>query len=168
MPRQGVKNRKSKPAGQTARRGKPLALAAVLANCALALWAQPVPFGRIKNFSAPDYYTPPNQNQVKSLISGTQAEPRPEGRFLIEELKAETYLENGERESVLRAPECLYDSAKHEASSAGWIQMESGNGGLFIEGEGFLWRQDDSTLIISNRVHSVIRQQPAGPETPKK
>jgi len=147
--------------GRTGLCGWLLALAGALAICTLALWAQPVPFGRIKNFSVPEYYAPPNHNQVKSLISGTEAEPQPEGRFLIKELKAEMFRENGERGIVINAPECLYDSAKREASSAGRLQMQSGDGRLFIEGEGFLWRQDDSTLIISNRVHSVIQPRPS-------
>jgi len=137
-----------------------LVLAGALGICTLALRAQPVPFGRIRNFSVPEYYAPPNQNQVKSLISGAEAEPQPESRFLIKELKAETFRENGEPSIVISAPECIYDSPKREASSAGRLQMQSSDDRLFLEGEGFLWRQDDSTLIISNRGHTMIRQQP--------
>jgi hypothetical protein len=58
---------------------------------------------------------------------------------------------------VVRAPQCTYAVMAGVASSAGHIEMQTGDGKFHIEGDGFLWRQNDSLLIISNRVHSVIQ-----------
>lgn len=115
-------------------------------------------FGRVKNFSVPDYYEAPNQNQMKSLLRGGEAEPQPNGRVLIRDLQVETYRLDGTTDLTVRAPECLYDAAAQTASSASRIEARSGDGKLFIEGEGFRWQQTDSTFTISNRVHTIILQ----------
>jgi hypothetical protein len=59
---------------------------------------------RVKDFTWPEFYDPPHQNQVKSLLAGTEAQPQPDGKFLIKELKLETYRENGELEVIVKAP----------------------------------------------------------------
>jgi hypothetical protein len=115
-------------------------------------------FGRVKNFFVPDYYEAPNQNQMKSLLRGAEAEPQPNGRVLIHELQVETYGPDGAIELTVHAPECLYNSVTQTASSASHIEAQSGDGKMFIEGEGFLWEQANSRFTISNRVHTTIRQ----------
>jgi hypothetical protein len=120
---------------------------------------------RVKDFRWPEYYDPPHQNQMKSLLAGAEAQPQANGKFLIKELKLEMYRENGEREVVVEAPECVYDSAQRVARSAGRLQVQTGDGRFLIEGEGFLWQQTNSSLIISNRAHTIVRPGPrkAGP-----
>jgi hypothetical protein len=115
-------------------------------------------FGRVKDFFVPDYYDPPNQNQMKSLLRGAEAQPQANGRVLIKELQLETYREDGKTEMIVRAQECTYDQGKQTASSASRIEARSGDGKLTIEGEGFLWQQTNSLFTISNRVHTTIRQ----------
>jgi hypothetical protein len=36
------------------------------------------------------------------------------------------------------------------------LQVQTGDGKIRVEGEGFLWRQSDSFLTISNRVSTVL------------
>jgi hypothetical protein len=115
-------------------------------------------FGRVKDFYVPDYYESPNQNQMKSLLRGDEAEPQPNGRVLIRELRVETYRLDGTTDLTVRAPECLYDASAQVASSAGRFEARSGDGKLFVEGEGFRWQQADSTFTISNRVHTIVQQ----------
>jgi hypothetical protein len=117
-------------------------------------------FGQVKNFFVPDYYDPPNQNQMKSLLRGAEAEPQPNGNVLIHELQLETYSTDGKLQMSVHAPVCSYNSATQTASSASHIEARSGDGHLLIEGEGFLWLQTNSTFTISNRVHTIIRQEP--------
>jgi hypothetical protein len=119
--------------------------------------AQPSMSGRVKDFSWPEFYDPPHQNQMKSLLTGAEAQPQADGKFLIKELKLETYREDGEREIIVAAPECVYDSAQRVANSAGRLQVQTGDGRFTIEGEGFLWQQTNASLVISNRVHTTIR-----------
>lgn len=114
-------------------------------------------FGRVKDFYVPEYYEAPNQNQMKSLLRGAEAEPQPNGRVIIHELLVETYNRDGSTELIVRAPECTYNSITQSASSAGRFEARSGDGRMHIRGEGFLWQQTNSTFTISNRVHTVIR-----------
>jgi hypothetical protein len=117
-------------------------------------------FGQVKNFFVPDYYDPPNQNQMKSLLRGAEAEPQPNGCVLIHELQLETYGIDGRLQMSVHAPVCSYNSATQSASSSSHIEARSGDGHLLIEGEGFLWKQTNSTFTVSNRVHTIIRQEP--------
>jgi hypothetical protein len=126
----------------------------------LAATAQPAAFGKVRNFRVPEFYDAPNQNQVKSLISGAEAVPLTNGLFLIREVKVETFRETGERDLVLTSPECVYDPRQRTAKSAGPFQAEGGDAPSRLEGEGFCWQADDRMLTISNNVHAVIRLPP--------
>jgi hypothetical protein len=142
----------------------PVAAAATAGPTAAAM---PVAsFGVVKKFMVPDYYPAPNQNQMKSLLRGEEAEPQTNGCVLIRELQVETYTPDGKIELTVHAPECLYKAEDQTASSASHIEVRSGDSKLLVEGEGFLWHNGDSTFAISNRVHTVIR--PAAEKTNKK
>ncbi len=143
---------------------------------ALMLWAAPwfvvaqtslLQGIKVKDFSMPgDYYDPPNQSQMKSLVQGKEAEPLDAERYLIHQLNLTTFRLNGERDMLVRAPECVYDTARRVASSPGHLEAQTADGAFFIEGEGFLWQQDSSVLIISNHVHTIIQNLPIKPSTP--
>src|SRR3989442_777248 len=109
---------------------------------------------KVKNFNASESYDPPHQAQMKFLLQGAEAEPLTAGRYLVKELKLQTFLQDGKRELLVEAPQCVYDAQAHSASSPGRLRVQSGDGKLSIEGEGFLWRQTNSSLFISNQVHT--------------
>jgi len=132
------------------------ALALVLAGGTALPQAQPLGFGHVKDFSVPDFYPPPNQNQMKSLLSGAEAEPLPGGLIRIKQVKLESFAVTGALEMTILAPECLYDTGTRSASSPGPLRMTSGNGQLVIEGTGFLWQQTNSVFVISNKVLTTL------------
>lgn len=121
--------------------------------------------GTVKNFTLPEYYDPPHESQLKSLLHGAVAVPQPGGKILIKELRLETFGENGEPGVIVEAKECVYDNASRTASSPTLLRMHSADGRIFLEGEGFLWRQTNSNLTISNRVRTIILDAPK--QTPK-
>ena len=108
------------------------------------------------SFVSTEYYGATNQHKVKSILSGTEALPQPGGLLLIKQLKLEMYDPAGELQWVVNAPECVYDTFKGVANSPGPLEVRSGDGKFHIEGEGFLWRQNDSFLTISNNVRTVV------------
>jgi hypothetical protein len=110
------------------------------------------------NFTMVEYRDPPFETRMKSLITGAEAQPLPGGLYFIKKLKLELYSESGELQMVVEAPQCVYDGAEREARSPGYFKARSGDGQYHVEGEGFLWRQDASTLTISNQVHTIIRE----------
>jgi len=139
-----------------------LATSLLLAGCnqsgdAAAGAAPPDAAAHSRNFTSVEYYPAPNQTQMKSRLTGTDAQPLPDGLLLIKDLKLEAFGANGNTNLVAAAPECIYDQQHNTANSPGHLQLQSGDGRMRTEGDGFLWRQSDSFLTISNDVYSVIK-----------
>lgn len=108
------------------------------------------------DFTSVEYFEPPNQQQMKSRLSGAEAQPQAGGLLVIHQLKLETFDASGKPEMIVNAPECVYDTLNHTANSAGHLTAQTGDGKYRVEGDGFLWRQNDSFLTISNHVRTVI------------
>ncbi len=117
---------------------------------------QSVPVGRATDFTSDAYFEAPHEQQVKVRLSGTEAAPLPGGLLDVKKLKVETFNTAGRPELVVRAPHCTYAPLDGVASSAGHLELQSGDGKFRVEGDGFLWRQNESSLTISNRVRTVI------------
>jgi hypothetical protein len=120
---------------------------------------QTPPGSTVKGFKAPlQYFDPPHELQVQTFLEGSEAEPGADGLILIRNAKLQTYHEDGTKEMTATAPQCVYDSRQHTVSSAGPLQVQTVDNGMFIlhEGVGFLWLQTNSQLSISNQVRTTI------------
>ena len=130
----------------------------------IALLFAAVPSGRAQqngpqhasDFTSTEYFEPPHQRQIKSVLSGAEALPQPGGLLIIKQLKLETFDLNGKLEVTIMAPECIYDTFKGVANSPGHLQVRMGDGKIRTDGDGFLWRQSDQKLTISNNVCTVF------------
>jgi len=116
--------------------------------------------GNVKNFNLSEYFEAPHQTRMKWELTSASAQGRTNGTYLLKEMRIEMYREDGRREFVVIAPECIYDTAKQQASSAGPLELQSGDGQFVTTGEGFLWNQADQNLRISNHVQTVVRELP--------
>lgn len=114
--------------------------------------------GHANDFSSVEYFEPPHQQQMKSRLAGAEARPQAGGLLVIKDLKLETFDTNGVLEAVIRAPHCVYDTQKGVANSPGHLWLETGDRASHVEGDGFLWRQSNSLLTISNHVRTVIEK----------
>jgi hypothetical protein len=112
------------------------------------------------DFSSVEYFEPPHQTLMKSRLSGAEAQPLAGGLLAIKQLKLEMFNTNGVLEMVVKAPDCVYDTLHGTASSPGHLRLETGDGKSHVEGDGFLWRQTNQLLTISNNVQSVIEIAP--------
>jgi lipopolysaccharide export system protein LptA len=135
-----------------------IALGLLLAAAPTSPRAQPAQIGVGSNFNLTDYYPFPNQRQMKFKLTGTEARPLPGEKVLLKNMKLQSFRPNGVREIVIEAPECLYDRPTRQAGSPGPLQVQSGDGRFQIAGDGFAWRQDTKSLIISNQIRSTIQQ----------
>ncbi len=111
----------------------------------------------VKGFKVTEYFAPPYEKQLKSVLEGARAQPQPDGRTLVIGSKLQTFNENGDPELVVETPECMQDPKSHAVSSAGPLHAHTADGKFSIEGEGFLCQQTNSSLFISNHVHSVAQ-----------
>jgi hypothetical protein len=116
--------------------------------------------GHANDFSWVEYFEPPHQQLMKFRLSGAEAQPQAGGLLVINQFKLETFDSNGVPEIIVKAPHCVYDTLRGVASSPGHLRLETADGSSHVEGDGFLWRQTNSFLTISNNVQTVIEAEP--------
>lgn len=107
---------------------------------------------------AGEYFDPPNEQQMKSLIEGAEGRPLGNNVFQLTQLKLTTFQTNGQAEMIVLAPDCLFDNASGIASSPGPLTVQTADGQFNLQGNGFHWLQNVSVLYISNDVHSVLHK----------
>jgi lipopolysaccharide export system protein LptA len=136
--------------------------------CLLAITAYAQVGMEVKGFKVTEYYPPPHERQLKSLLEGDRAQPQADGRTLIMGSKLQTFTETGEPELLVEAPECWQDPKTHSVNSAGPLHAQTADGKFSIEGEGFYCQQTNSSLFISNHVHTVAQGDVLATTGPKK
>jgi lipopolysaccharide export system protein LptA len=112
-----------------------------------------------------EYHDPPHETQLKMLLEGARAKILPDKRIQVSDAKYRTYSATGQGEMTVEAPECFYNPGQRSISSSGPLHMQTADGKFSIEGEGFLWQQTNSTLLVSNQVHTIIHPELVGPQT---
>lgn len=108
---------------------------------------------------SPEFYPPPHERQMKFLLEGSMARAVANGRYLVTQAKLQNFNEAGKVEMLVETPECYYTEKSRLIDSPGNLKVQTGTGGFLIEGTGFLWWQTNSTLLISNQVHTIIRPE---------
>jgi len=133
---------------------------ALLCLVSTGLRGQDSPVKNASDFSSVEYFDPPHELQISSRLSGSEAVPLTQDTAIIKNMRLETFATNGVLQYVVEAPECLYDQNSGIATSAGHLKVRQADGQRELEGDGFLWRQADEFLYISNRLHTVINITP--------
>ena len=108
------------------------------------------------NFSTSEYYPGTNYTKLQHKLSAAQARSLPGDRQLLTKVKLQTFKVTGELELIIEVPECVYDQPSRTVGSPGPLQVQSGDGRFRIAGEGFSYRQGESRVVISNRVHASV------------
>jgi hypothetical protein len=139
-----------------------LALAAMILFIVVAASrAQQPPIGHASDFATDLYFEPPNDDKVEMKLSGTEAQPLPDGLLDVKNLKIEKFETNGVLQVTALAPQCTIALLEARADSAGHLKLISGDEKFRTEGDGFLLlfaqgKEGVKSLTISNRVHTVI------------
>src|SRR5439155_14409299 len=92
---------------------------------------------------------------VASYLSASQIAADTE---LIQGLQLVLFDSAGQSNLVVTTPQCMFDLRSKVVSSTDALQARSVSGELSLAGEGFECRLSDERLIVSNRVHAVIRK----------
>ena len=108
------------------------------------------------DFTSEQYFEPPNEQRVKVRLTGASADPLPGGLLAVKHLKIESFNTNSVLQAEIQAPQCTFAPLDGVVSSPGRLEIKSGDGKFRTSGDGFLWRQNDSWLVISNRVQTEI------------
>lgn len=132
--------------------------ALIFINAAPAERAQQIPISHATGFDTDVYFEPPDDAKVKMKMSGVEASPLPGGLMDVKQLRVELFSTNGVSRMVATAPRCTFAPLEAVADSPGHLELRSGDGKFFVEGDGFnfVWRQEATALSLSNHVHTVM------------
>ena len=141
-----------------------LALLSATATALAIVWLGTVARAQFSGMEAYDFkvqlenYPPPNEMQIKSFLEGDKAQSRSNGLILITAAKLSYFSSNGMLEMIAESPSCVFDSTpgQRTISSTNHLRIRSANERFTLEGDGF-FLQTNSVLIVSNRVHTVLR-----------
>jgi hypothetical protein len=118
----------------------------------------------IRGFKFPELYETPKTsgirtNQLKGLFVGAQGQRITNDVIRFTGVRIEHYGMDARTNMIAIAPEALFDGETRVAWSTGRLEIVAMGGAMRVEGnEGFQVRMTNSTLTVSNRVRTVIRQ----------
>lgn len=111
----------------------------------------------LKDFVWPDYYPPPRDKQLRFRLQAAEATPAEGAWVRVRQVTLERFSPQGQNELRVRADDCQFHTGTEEAHSPGPLELELQTGRLRLEGVGFLWRQSNAWLVVSNRVRTWLR-----------
>jgi hypothetical protein len=157
----GMKIRMHRSTTFSRRVGVLLALGSLLA---WPLLAQIRSGGQASGWKYPERYELPilakgQTNRLKGLLMGQQGQHLSNQVYRVNQMQLEHYDLDGKTNLIARAPECLFNMDDRIAWSTGRLEIIGLAGAMRMDGnEGFEARMTNSTLTISNRVRTVLRQ----------
>src|ERR1017187_1460007 len=110
----------------------------------------------IADLRVPEDYPPQNQAQMKSLLEAAKALPLSNNVSLLIQVKMQTFRTNGQPQWLVQTPRCFHDSDRHAANSTEPLHVQTADGKFYTDGDGFLWTETNSMLVISNHVHTAV------------
>ena len=120
--------------------------------CGPAAWAQAQALPKIiKDFQVPEY---DQAGRLKSKVFGQTAEPQPDGRMKITDLRIQIYKE-GVLEGTVWSAQCLFDRKERSVVSVAPVRLERGN--MVITGVGLKWNSEDQHLEILSQVRVLLK-----------
>jgi len=142
-------------------------LVAFLALLAVRGWGQPqtrqVPIERKHFRQILEYFGPPHEAQVKTMLSGSRAKVEPGGMIFMTDARLEMFDEKGALQATAETPECVFDTNTRFLCSTSHVKVVRLELQDSIEGDGFSWQQTNSWMNLSNNVltvaHNVSRPE---------
>lgn len=138
-------------------------LAATLAAALMLPQPGEAQFSKIteaKDFKLPLFYPASNGVQrIKTVIAGERWRFVTNGIVHLIKPGITNYHPDGTMEWIAIAPECTVNVNTKEASGHTNIYFRTADSRFVQTGVGFLWKQSDSVLIVSNKVHTWIDKQ---------
>ncbi len=142
------------------------AVVLVLALLAPLAFAQTV--GPFSKFQVVKFYDPPNETRIKAMLQGGVAIQLPDGSLLItNDFELQIFSTNA-LQLIVNGSRCLYkdEGTTRMARSPGQdpVRVRTADSKYSLEGNGFLFHQtaEDSRLLVSNAVHTLIQRGMAG------
>lgn len=134
-------------------------LATLLAACAAAavvVTTHAQPAGQAREFRFPLF----KDNKQTGLLTGTGARTQADGIVRLDAARVEHFDAGGNTNAslLILATNCAVDLKRSRVSSPDGLRVSTADGQLTLTGSGFLWTQEDSDLVVSNQVRTVVRK----------
>ena len=114
--------------------------------------------GTATRLSSLSYFDPPNEQKVRVRLTGAEMSPLPEQTFDVKKLRIEYFYLDGRVQAVVESPQCNYAPFDtNTVSSAEHLTLKLNEGKIDVQGDGFLWRQKDQLLVISNHLVTTFK-----------
>ena len=137
----------------------------VAALLAVALAARAQLSQRIKGrgFTFLEYYEPEagvkaQTNRIKNILRGAEGQTLTPDLIRIRQMRIENYPQAGPGTNLIaQSPEAWFDKEAGLINSTSRLDLVTSGGQIVMRGEtGFLFSMENSALIVSNRVRTVI------------
>ena len=93
---------------------------------------------------------------TKYVITADSATPQGNGVMELEKARLEVY-DAGKVKTVVTADTCVYDRNSSKLDASGRVSMEQD--GVTITGEGLIWDDSDSTVVVKKDAKVQIKNQ---------
>lgn len=117
----------------------------------------PLPGLLLKDFVWPEYHPAPHDKQLRFRLQAAQAEPMEGAWVRAREVTLERFTLEGQQEWFVHCDHCQFHTATQEARSEGPLELRLQSERLILTGQGFLWRQSNAWLVVSNQVRTTLR-----------
>ena len=133
----------------------------LLAAWAFCLGSLIQPFAQAPGFSGKisgGFQTPATEDAGgrRSVLKGQDARPLGDRVYEITSPRVTMFKPDDTLELVIEAPICLFDQTRNVAYSDSSLSLKTADGKFSIQGVGWIWRPEESRLVISNQVVSFV------------
>lgn len=94
----------------------------------------------------------------RSVLKGSDARQAANGMLEILNAHVDLFNADNSLDLTIETPQCLYQNTTKVASSSRELSVKTGDGRLTLQGVGFSWQQNNSSLVVSNSVRAVLQR----------
>ena len=105
------------------------------------------------------FLDPETGKRLMLLTSGSVTNISNEELLVRDGVRLQFFDDAGKTNLEVLTPLCIFNTRKKQVSSAEKLQGASPDGQFFLEGEGFAYAIGAAGLVVSNRVHAVIKKE---------
>jgi len=112
-----------------------------------------------KGFKVVDFYPASNGVQkVKTMITGTEAQPLSNDFIYLTLPRITSYREDGKLQWIATSLDALVNLKTHSAEGTNISSFRTADTNMFGSAVGFLWQQADGVLILSNNTYTWVNR----------
>ncbi len=94
----------------------------------------------------------------RSVLKGSDARQATNGMLEVINARVDLFKADNSIDLTIETPQCFYLRTTKLAWSPSELTVKTGDGRFSLQGSGFSWQQNDSSLVVSNHVRAIIQR----------